>query len=60
MSRLDAFDQKQQHPRPALPQHSGLSELWRDEHTSAAYGFNRGRITEAEKPPVNSGSENVA
>jgi NAD(P)H dehydrogenase (quinone) len=60
MSRLDAFDQKQQHPRPALPQHSGLSELWRDEHTSAAYGFNRGRITEAEKPPVNSRSENVA
>jgi uncharacterized protein YbjT (DUF2867 family) len=60
MSRLDAFDQKQQHPRPALPQYSGLSELWRDEHTSAAYGFDRGRITEAEKPPVNSGSENVA
>jgi uncharacterized protein YbjT (DUF2867 family) len=60
MSRLDAFDQKQQHPRPALPQYSGLSELWRGEHTSAVYGFNRGWITEAEKPPVNRGSENVA
>ena len=60
MSRLDAFDHKQQHPRPALVQYSGLSELWRDEHTSAAYGFNRGRITEAEKPPVNRGSKDVA
>jgi len=60
MSRLDAFDQKQQHPRPASPQYSGLSELWRDEHTSTVYGFNRGRITEAEKPPMNHGSENVA
>jgi NAD(P)H dehydrogenase (quinone) len=60
MSRLDAFERKQQHPRPALPQYSGESELWRDEHTTAAYGFNRGRITDAQKPPVNRGSENVA
>ncbi len=60
MSRLDAFEQKQQHPQPALAQYSGLSALWRDEHTTAVYGFKGGRITAAEKPSLHHGSENVA
>ncbi len=60
MSRLDAFEQKQQHPQPALAQDSGLSARWRDEHTTAVYGFEGGRITAAEKPSLHHGSENVA
>jgi hypothetical protein len=30
--RLDRFDRRQQHPRPARPQYSGESAVWLDEH----------------------------
>ncbi len=34
MHRLDRFDRRQQHPRPAHPRFSGQSAVWRDEHTA--------------------------
>jgi NAD(P)H dehydrogenase (quinone) len=34
MHRLDRFDRRQQHPRPAHPQYSGKSTIWRAEHTA--------------------------
>lgn len=33
MHRLDSFDGRQQHPRPAHPSLSGESEFWRAEHS---------------------------
>ena len=33
MHRLDRFDRRQQHPRPAHPRLSGQSAVWRNEHT---------------------------
>jgi hypothetical protein len=32
MHRLDRFERRQQHPRPAHPQLSGQSARWRNEH----------------------------
>ncbi|HUB56165.1 MAG TPA: hypothetical protein VMB04_13485, partial [Mycobacterium sp.] len=32
MHRLDRFDRRQQHPKPAHPQYSGQSTIWRAEH----------------------------
>ena len=34
MHRLDRFDRRQQHPKPAHPQYSGQSTIWRAEHTA--------------------------
>ena len=34
MHRLDRFDRRQQHPRPAHPRLSGHSAVWRQEHTA--------------------------
>ncbi len=34
MHRLDKFDQRQQHPRPAHPRYSAESLVWRSEHTA--------------------------
>jgi NAD(P)H dehydrogenase (quinone) len=36
MHRLDRFERRQQHPRPAHPRLSGQSTLWRDEHIGPA------------------------
>lgn len=35
MHRLDTFDRRQQHPRPAHPRYSGESVVWRAEHTGS-------------------------
>ena len=35
MHRLDRFERRQQHPRPADPRLSGQSTFWRNEHTAA-------------------------
>jgi NAD(P)H dehydrogenase (quinone) len=37
MHRLDRFDRLQQQPKPAHPQLSGQSELWRNDHTERIY-----------------------
>jgi hypothetical protein len=39
MHRLDRFDRRQQHPRPAHPRYSGESVVWRDEHTASHSRF---------------------
>jgi uncharacterized protein YbjT (DUF2867 family) len=36
MHNLDRFERRQQHPRPAHPQFSGESAVWREEHTASA------------------------
>ena len=36
MHRLDRFDRRQQHPRPAHPRFSGQSDIWRSEHPAPA------------------------
>jgi NAD(P)H dehydrogenase (quinone) len=35
MHRLDKFDRRQQHPRPARPRYSGESVVWRVEHNAS-------------------------
>jgi hypothetical protein len=44
--RLDRFDRRQQHPRPARPRHSGESAVWLGEHAPsvdpARYRFGLG------------------
>jgi NAD(P)H dehydrogenase (quinone) len=36
MHRLDSFDRRQQHPKPAHPRLSGQSRVWRSEHPAPA------------------------
>ena len=44
MHRLDRFERRQQHPRPAHPRLSGQSAVWRNEHAAPSddwFGANR-------------------
>ncbi|WP_160148842.1 NmrA family NAD(P)-binding protein [Amycolatopsis alkalitolerans] len=43
MHRLDSFDRRQQHPRPAHPALSGESEFWSREHPERGIGLKRSR-----------------